>query len=103
GDALLAATEAAGAQTAEQLADRIRALQDELRETKRRLRAGGAAAGGLPRPADLAARAVEAAPGVSLVTYAGPYDTIDVLKAASKETRGLLPSGVIALGLDADE
>jgi alanyl-tRNA synthetase len=102
-DALAAATEAAGAQTADQLADRIAALQDELRETKRRLKAGGAAAGGLPKPADLAGRAVEVAPGVNLVAFAGPYDTIDALKAASKDARGLLPSGIIAMGLEADE
>jgi alanyl-tRNA synthetase len=103
GDALAAATEAAGARTAEQLPDRIRALQDELRETKRRLKAGGAAAGGLPKPADLAGRAEEIAPGVRLIAFAGPYDTIDALKAASKDTRGLVPSGIIALGLEADE
>jgi alanyl-tRNA synthetase len=102
-DALAAATEAAGAQTADQLADRIAALQDELRETKRRLKAGGAAAGGLPKPADLAGRAEEIAPGVRLVAFAGPYDTIDALKAASKDARGLLPSGIIAMGLEADE
>ncbi|HSL34252.1 MAG TPA: alanine--tRNA ligase, partial [Candidatus Limnocylindrales bacterium] len=38
----------AGAQSPEALTERIRALQDELRETKRRLRAGGAS--GLPKP-----------------------------------------------------
>jgi hypothetical protein len=40
------------------------ALQDELREAKRRLKAGAAAGGGLPKSADLAARAEELAPGV---------------------------------------
>ncbi len=102
-DALAAATEAAGAQTADALADRIRALQDELRETKRRLRAGGAAGGGLPKSADLASRAEEVAPGVRLVAFAGPYESIDALKGAAKDLHGVLGSGVIALGLEADE
>jgi alanyl-tRNA synthetase len=91
----------AGAQSPEALTERIRALQDELREAKRRLRAGGAS--GLPKPGDLAARAQEIAPGVRLVTHAGPYESIDALKAAAREVRAVLGSGVIALGLDADE
>jgi alanyl-tRNA synthetase len=103
GDALLAAQEATGAQTVEQIPDRIRALQDELRETKRRLKAGAAAGGGLPTSADLAARAAEVAPGVRVVTFAGPYESIEAMKGAAKDLRGLLPSGVIALGLEADE
>jgi alanyl-tRNA synthetase len=104
-EVLAAAVEASGAQTADVVADRIRALQDELRETKRRLKAASAAGGGggLPKSADLAARAEEIAPGVRLVAFAGPYESIDTLKAASKELRGILASGVIALALDADE
>jgi alanyl-tRNA synthetase len=96
-----AATEAAGAQSAEALADRIRLLQDELRETRRRLKAGGGAA--LPKPGELVARAEEVAPGVRLVSFAGPYESIDALKGAAKDLRGGFPSGVIALGLEADE
>ncbi|HEX2755553.1 MAG TPA: alanine--tRNA ligase, partial [Candidatus Limnocylindrales bacterium] len=99
--ALAAATEAAGAQTAEQLADRIRSLQDELRETRRRLKAGAGTA--LPKSSDLLARAQEVAPGIRLITFAGPYETIEALKGASKDLRGIFPSGIIALGLDADE
>jgi alanyl-tRNA synthetase len=95
------ASEAAGAISIEALPDRIAALQDELREAKRRLRAG--AGGGLPRPAELAGRAVEPAPGVRLVAYAGPYESIDAMKSAAKDLRGLVPSGVLALGLDAEE
>jgi alanyl-tRNA synthetase len=37
------------------------------------------------------------------VAQAGAWESIDALKAAAKETRALLASGVIALGLDADE
>jgi alanyl-tRNA synthetase len=40
---------------------------------------------------------------VSLVSFAGPYESIDALKAAAKDVRGVFDSGVIALGLDADE
>jgi alanyl-tRNA synthetase len=101
-DALAAATEAAGAQTVEVLPDRIRALQDELREAKRRLKAG-AASGGLPKSSELATRAEEVAPGVRLVVFAGPYESVEAMKGAAKDLRGVLGSGVIALGLDAEE
>jgi len=100
-EALERVASAVGAQTIEGIEDRITALQDELRETKRRLKAGPGAS--LPKPAELAAAASEVAPGVALVARAIAYDSLDVLKAASKETRGALPSGVIALALDADE
>ena len=96
------AAEAAGARTPEALAERIDALRDELREAKRRLKAG-AAAGGRPKPAELAARAEEIAPGVRFVGWTGDLESIDVLKGLAKDIRGAFPSGVIALGLDADE
>ncbi len=102
-DALAAAAEVAGAQTPEALPDRIRTLQEELRETRRRLKAGAAAGGGLPKPGELASQAVEVAPGIRLVTFAGPYPSIDEMKGAARDLRGVLGSGVIALGLDADE
>jgi alanyl-tRNA synthetase len=101
-DALAAAVEASGAQTADVVADRIRALQEELRETKRRLKAG-MAAGALPTPEELAARAEDVAPGVRLVSFAGPYESIDAMKGAAKAVRGVLRSGVIVLGLDGEE
>ena len=37
------------------------------------------------------------------MSFAGPYESIDALKGAAKDVRGVLDSGVIALGLDADE
>ena len=98
---LEAVTEAAGAQSPDVLAERVRALQEELRETKRRLKAGGGAA--LPKAGELASRAEEVAPGVRLVSFAGPYDSIDALKGAAKDLRGSLDSGVIALALESDE
>jgi alanyl-tRNA synthetase len=90
-----------GAQTVEAIPGRIAALQDELRETKRRLKAGGA--GALPKPRELADRAEELGPGLRFVGFAGPFDTIDAMKGVAKDLRDLLGSGVIALGLDADE
>jgi alanyl-tRNA synthetase len=95
------ASEAAGAVSADVLPDRIAALQEELREAKRRLRAGAGST--VPRPAELAGRATEPAPGVRLAAYAGPFASIDAMKSAARDLRGLLPSGVIALGLDAEE
>jgi alanyl-tRNA synthetase len=89
-----------GAQSAEAVPDRIAALQEELKEARRRLRAGPAA---LPKPGELAALAKEVAPGVRLLTYAGPFESIDALKRVAKDVRAVLGSGVIALGLDADE
>ena len=97
-----AAAELVGAKSPEAVPERIAALQNEVREARRRLREGGAATI-LPRPGDLAARAEEVAPGVRLVTFAGSYGTIDSLKGAAKDVRGTLGSGVIALGLDSDE
>jgi alanyl-tRNA synthetase len=100
-DLLDRTAETLGAQTAEAAPDRAAALNDELRETRRRLRAGGGAA--VPRPGDLVSRAEEVAPGVSLVAFAGPFESIDAMKGVAKDLRGILPSGVIALGLEADE
>jgi alanyl-tRNA synthetase len=89
-----------GAPSTDAVLDRIAALETELRETKRRLRAGG---GGAPRAADLAGMAEEVAPGVRLIAHAGPWESIDAVKSAGKEVRALLASGVIALALDGDE
>jgi alanyl-tRNA synthetase len=97
---LEAAAERLGAQSPDAVLDRIAALETELRETKRRLREGGA---GAPRPAELAARAEAVAPGVPLVAASGAWESIDALKGAAKDVRGILGSGVVALVLDADE
>ncbi len=99
--ALERAAAAVGARTPEALDERIAALQGELRETKRRLREGGAAA--RPRPGDLVGRAEEIAPGVRFVGAALDLESMDALKGFAKDVRGAFPSGVIALGLDAEE
>ncbi|HXG40687.1 MAG TPA: alanine--tRNA ligase-related protein, partial [Candidatus Limnocylindrales bacterium] len=88
-----------GAKSPEAIPDRIAALQDELREARRRLRTGS----GLPRPGELAARAEEVAPGVRLVAFAGPFESIDALKGYARDVRAALGSGVVALGLDAED
>ena len=90
-----------GAQSAEAVPERVASLQAELRELKRRLRSG--VGGALPSPAALAVGAREVAPGVRLVAYAGPYESIEAVKAAAREVRDRLGSGVVALALEADE
>jgi len=96
-----AAAKDAGAPSTDVLPDRIASLEGELREARRRLRAGGGAA--LPRPGDLAAQAEELAPGVRLVSFAGPFESIDQLKGVAKDVRGVLGGGVVALALEGDE
>jgi alanyl-tRNA synthetase len=99
--ALEQATEAVGAQSADTLVPRIAALQDELRETKRRLKAGGAA--GIPKPGELVAGADEVSSGVRLVAAAVPYDSMDALNAAARDVSAAMGSGVVALAHDAEE
>ena len=79
--------------------ERVAALQEELREVRRRLKAGGS---GMPRSADLAAGAEEVAPGVKLVAHLGSFDSPEQWKGFVKEIRAALGSGVIAVALDAD-
>ncbi len=88
-----------GATSPEAAAERVAAVQEELRETRRRLRSGG---GGRPRAADLVAAASEPAPGVKLVAHAGSFDTPEQWKGFVKEIRAALGSGVIAVAFDAE-
>jgi alanyl-tRNA synthetase len=99
-DELAQVAELVGSQTIEAVPERIAALQAELAEAKRRLRAGTPAT---PKPGDLAKQTADVAPGVRLLAYAGPFESIDAMKGVAKDLRDLVPSGVIALGLDADE
>jgi len=100
-DALERAAEAVGAQAPDGVPERIAALQEELRETKRRLKAGGGA--GLPTPAVLAGGAAEVRPGVRLVAAALQFDSMDALKAMARDVSKALGSGVVGLILDADD
>ena len=77
------------------LPDRIRALQDELRETTTSSEGGRRRGRRLPKPGDLAGRAEEVAPGVRLVSYAGPFESID-----DAEGRGEGPPRGPRLGRD---
>jgi alanyl-tRNA synthetase len=91
--------EALGANSVDAVADRALALQDELKESRRRLRASGR---GIPKAADLAAQAAEPAPGVKLVAYSGSFETPEQWKGFVKEIRAALGSGVVAVALDAE-
>ena len=91
------------AQTVEQIPARIAAIQDELREARRRLKAGGGAAGAVPRPADVVARAADVAPGIRLAALSAPFESMDALKRFGKDVSSALGMGVVALGLDAEE
>ncbi len=94
------AAEVLGAQSIDAVPDRIAALQEELRETRRRLRAGG---GGHPKPADVAAKAQEVTPGVKVVIHFGAFESPEQWKGFAKDIRSALPSGVIAVGYDTDK
>jgi alanyl-tRNA synthetase len=91
--------ELVGAQSLEAVPDRIATLQEELRETRRRLRAGGS---GLPRPAEVAAGAREVGPGVKLAVYSGTFESVEQWKGFARDVRSAMPSGVIAVVFDAE-
>jgi alanyl-tRNA synthetase len=91
--------EAVGATSIDATPERVAALQEELRETRRRLRAGGS---GLPNASDLTARAEEVAPGLRLVAHSGAFESAEQWKGFVKEIRAALSSGVIAVAYDAE-
>jgi len=96
-EALDAAMAALGAQTAEAIPQRIDALREQA---KRRAGLHVAAHVG---PGTVADRAVELAPGVRFVGYSGDYESIDALKGAAKDVRGILGSGIIAMAMAGEE
>jgi alanyl-tRNA synthetase len=91
---------AVGARSLDAIEERVTSLQDELREARRKARAG---ATGVPRPADLVARAETLGGGLRAVIAVVPAGSLDELKGLARDTRGILGDGVIALALDADE
>ncbi len=99
--ALDRAAEAVGAQSVDAVPDRIAALQEELREARRRLKAGGG--GAIPTPEQLVAGASEVAPGVRAVVRSAAYDSMEALKGAARTVSTAMGSGVVALALDAEE
>ncbi|HEX4931064.1 MAG TPA: alanine--tRNA ligase, partial [Gaiellaceae bacterium] len=100
-DLLDRATEQVGATSVDAVADRIAALQDELKEARRKLKEGGGSSGA-PRPGDLRDK-VESFDGVSIVTLAAPFESPDAMKGYAKDLRSALGANVIALALDSDE
>jgi alanyl-tRNA synthetase len=104
-DLIERAANLAGATSVEALPDRIAALQEELKETRRKLKtaaAAGGAGGGVPKPGDLR-DTLEQVDGVSLVTLAAPFESSDAMKGYAKDLRSALGANVVALVLDADE
>ncbi|MGA3029864.1 MAG: alanine--tRNA ligase [Candidatus Limnocylindrales bacterium] len=91
--------ESVGATSVDAAPERVAAIQEELRETRRRLRAGGS---GLPKAADLATGSMEVAPGIKLVSHVGAFDSPEQWKGFVKEIRTALGSGVIAVAFEAD-
>jgi alanyl-tRNA synthetase len=106
-DVLEHAANLAGATNPDALPERITALQEELRESRRKLKArvseaGGQANGQVPKPGDLRDR-LETHDGVSIVTLAAPFESPEAMKGYAKDLRSALGANVIALALDADE
>jgi alanyl-tRNA synthetase len=91
--------DAVGATSPDSIPDRVASLQEELREVRHRLRAGGS---GLPKAAEVAAGAQEVAPGIRLVAYSGSFESPEQWKGYVREIRSALGNGVIAVALDAD-
>jgi len=100
-DALERAAAAAGATRPDALEERIGALQAELAEARRRLRAGLGAA--VPKAGELRDRVEQLTDGLTLIALAAPFETLDAMKGFAKELRAELAPDVVALGLDADE
>jgi alanyl-tRNA synthetase len=102
-DETLARTaELLGANSVDAVPDRVAALQEELKEARRRLKAGGGAGSAMPKPGDLRDR-IETFDGVSLVTLAAPFESTDSMKGYAKDLRSALGANVVALALDGDE
>jgi alanyl-tRNA synthetase len=78
----------------------VAALQEELKASKQRIKAVGTVT--MP-PGALAAAALEIRPGVRYATWTNQFESLDDLKRFAREVHAALPSGVIALALDAEE
>jgi alanyl-tRNA synthetase len=91
--------ETVGATSVEVVQDRVTALQEELREARRRLKAGAAA---MPKPAEVAGRAEQIGKTIRLVAYSGAFDSAEQWKGFAKEIRSALGSGVIAVAFEGD-
>jgi alanyl-tRNA synthetase len=99
-EALDRTAELVGAQSVDAVPQRVAALTEELREARRRLRAGTTAT---ERPADAAAAAVSVRDGIRLVARSHPFESTEAMKAFAKDVRSALESGVIAVGREGPE
>jgi alanyl-tRNA synthetase len=101
-DALERAANLAGATTVDALPERIAALQEELKDARRKAKSGGSGPGpGVPRPSELKDR-VEQFDGVSIVTLGAPFESSEQMKGYARDLRNALGVNVVALVLDAD-
>jgi alanyl-tRNA synthetase len=91
--------ESVGATSVDAAADRVTALQEELKETRKRLKAGGS---GLPKAAVVVAKAQELAPGVKLATSSHAFESPEQWKSFVKEIGAALGSGVVAVAFDSE-
>ncbi len=99
-DALERTADIVGAQSVDAVPQRVAALTEELREARRRLKAGATAT---ERPRDAAAAAVSVRDGIRLVARSHPFESSEAMKAFAKDVRSALDSGVIAIGREATE
>ncbi len=99
-DALERTAEIVGAQSVEAVPQRVAALGEELREARRRLKAGVTAT---ERPGEAAAAAVNVRDGIRLVARSHPFESSEAMKAFAKDIRAALDSGVIAIGRESPE
>jgi alanyl-tRNA synthetase len=93
-DALAAAAEVAGAQTPDQLPDRIRALQEELRETKRRVKESVA----MPKPSEAPVVRLSDDPPITASGVIQPFDSMADAQRYAKEIRFSIGSNFISVG-----
>jgi alanyl-tRNA synthetase len=91
---------ALGAPSSLAVAARVAELQSRVAELEKRLRAGAVAS--IPRPRE-AVDGAETVGVARLVALGGRFGSAEELKAWARDVRGLLGSGVIAVGLRADE
>jgi alanyl-tRNA synthetase len=99
-DLLERLAEQVGARDLDALPERMADLQQRTRDLEQRLRQGAATGHG--RPVDVVRRA-GSVDGVRFVAHAAPFDSMKELQSFARELRAELGSGVIALGLEADE
>jgi len=100
GDALERAADLIGAVSVDAIEDRIAALQDELKEAKRRLKSGGGTA--LPKPGDLKSQVIEIEPGFTALVFGGPFESMEHMKGYAKDLKSSVGPNFIALGLEGE-